>query len=143
MTSTQNSHTCLWCNAPVGSRYKYINKYCSKDCEIKYKWKFVTKPRIELGEVVDYKPLKRYLIEKFGEQCSECSQPPVWNNKPLTLHLDHIDGNSDDNHPSNLRLLCPHCHSQTDTFGSKGNGNRYKKVTKRNSYLQSYKAQLV
>ena len=41
--------------------------------------------------------------------------------------------------PRNLRTLCPNCHSQTETFGSKGQGSRYKKISKRNQYLQSYK----
>ena len=43
------------------------------------------------------------------------------------------------NFVNNLRLLCPNCHTQTDNFGSKGTGSRYKKHTKRNSYLREYK----
>ena len=143
VAGTRKTYECIWCSKPVLTRYKKINKYCSKECETNYKWKFTTKPRIENGEVVDYRPLKRYLIEIYGEQCSECGQLPIWNDKPLTLQLDHIDGNSDNNFPLNIRLLCPHCHSQTDTFGSKGMGNRYKKTSKRNIYLQEYKARLV
>jgi 5-methylcytosine-specific restriction endonuclease McrA len=83
--------------------------------------------------------LKKYLIEKFGEQCSECGQEGTWNNSPLVLQLDHIDGDSDNNFLKNLRLLCPNCHTQTENFGSKGQGSRYKKNTKRNLYLREYK----
>jgi hypothetical protein len=140
---TRKTYICLWCNNPVLSRYNRINKYCSKECENLYKWEHQTKPRIERGEVVDYRPLKKYLIEKFSEKCSCCGIDSTWNNMPLTLQLDHIDGDSDNNLPSNLRLLCPNCHSQTETFGSKGKGNRYRKDTKRNKYLQEYKARLV
>ena len=64
----------------------------------------------------------------------------MFGNKKLSLQLDHIDGDSDNNKLHNLRLLCPNCHSQTSTFGNAGKGNRYKKITKRNSYLREYKS---
>ena len=40
-------------------------------------------------------------------------------NKKLSLQIDHIDGNCENNKPDNLRLLCPNCHTQTDTWGIK------------------------
>ena len=40
-----------------------------------------------------------------------------WQGNPRTLHLDHINGIHNDNRFENLRLLCPNCHSQTDTYG--------------------------
>lgn len=49
-------------------------------------------------------------------QCALCDQPPEWNGKPLRLQLDHVNGDSTDNRPGNLWLLCPNCHSQTETF---------------------------
>ncbi len=81
------------------------------------------------------KTLKRYLARVRGHRCALCGAPPVHNERPLTLQLDHIDGNSDHNLPANLRLLCPNCHSQTETFTS-----RQKKATRRNRYLRRYKA---
>ena len=39
-----------------------------------------------------------------------------WNGQELKCHLDHIDGNKDNNEFENLRIICPNCHSQTDTF---------------------------
>lgn len=48
-------------------------------------------------------------------ECRECGISE-WNGKPLTLQLDHIDGDRTNNALDNLRLLCPNCHSQTETW---------------------------
>jgi RNA polymerase subunit RPABC4/transcription elongation factor Spt4 len=58
----------------------------------------------------------------FKNECILCGQGPEWKNKPLTLHLDHINGVHSDNRLENLRIICPHCDSQLDTYKSK---NRY------------------
>jgi hypothetical protein len=60
--------------------------------------------------------LKERLLDNV---CYICGQLPEWNGKPLSLHLDHINGISNDNRIENLRILCPHCHSQTDNFAGK------------------------
>ena len=58
----------------------------------------------------------RYLkIRPEPYMCDECGISE-WNTKPLTLELDHIDGDVSNNELSNLRLLCPNCHSQTSTY---------------------------
>lgn len=72
--------------------------------------------------------LKKRLL-KLGlleSKCSECQLSTNWNNKPLSLQLDHINGINNDNRLENLRMLCPNCHSQTDTYSGKGTkGNKY------------------
>ena len=52
------------------------------------------------------------------EKCEECGLVD-WNNKPITLELDHKNGDTSDNRLKNLRILCPNCHSQTETFRRK------------------------
>lgn len=50
------------------------------------------------------------------ELCEGCGIGPEWQSHPLTLEVDHISGDWSDNRPDNLRLLCPNCHSVTDTY---------------------------
>ena len=88
---------------------------------------------IENGEVLDPRWMKRYIEETIGNKCLHCGIGPEWNGKPITLQLDHIDGNNDDHRLENLRILCPNCHTQTDTWCA-----RNKKNTKRNKYKQEY-----
>lgn len=52
-------------------------------------------------------------------ECSICGLPPFWNNQPLVLTLDHINGKNKDNELSNLRWVCPNCDRQSDTYGMK------------------------
>jgi len=53
------------------------------------------------------------------DKCVECGIGNEYNGKPITLELDHINGDNLDNKLENLRILCPNCHSQTPTYKSK------------------------
>lgn len=64
----------------------------------------------------------RLVKEGLKEYKCECCGLTEWNGKPISLQLHHINGIHNDNRLSNLQLLCPNCHSQTDNFGTKGKG---------------------
>ena len=65
--------------------------------------------------------IKRKMIAAcyWKDECHLCGLQPVWNGFRLVMQVDHIDGDKTNNAQSNLRLLCPNCHTQTHTF-SKG-----------------------
>ena len=108
-------------------------KFCNNICQRDYQYKIETKFRVERGEVSHPKTLKRYLIKERTEKCEIC-ELTEWMNKPIVLALDHIDGNSDNNLPSNIRLICPNCHSQTPTFSGRNKTN-----SKRSDYRKRYR----
>lgn len=57
-------------------------------------------------------------LVKEGLKENECEKCGIdsWLSEPLSLHLDHINGDHRDNRIENLRFLCPNCHSQTPTY---------------------------
>lgn len=67
--------------------------------------------------------LRQRLIKEgiFADTCSRCSIIE-WQGEKLSLHLDHINGDNTDNQISNLRLLCPNCHSLTPTYCGRNKG---------------------
>ena len=65
--------------------------------------------------------LRRALIEFGRPYKCECGSDPIWKGKELRFQVDHINRNTLDDRPRNLRFLCPNCHSQTEGYnGSKG-----------------------
>lgn len=112
--------TCLYCNEVKQVGKNSQGRFCNNTCQNEYQWLSV-KEQISNGNVkgVGKDRLRRYLTETKGYCCSKCSQGSMWNGELLTLDMDHINGDRANNHPDNLRFLCPNCHTQTATWGKK------------------------
>ncbi len=120
----------------VGGNYKTLQRYLSlyeistDHFEANYDRmvKLNKKAAIPLQEILEGKhpqygtfKLKSRLLKAgtLKNICDGCGQGGCWNNKHLKMQLDHIDGNSANHKLENLRMLCPNCHSQTDTYAGK------------------------
>jgi|CXWL01.1.fsa_nt_gi hypothetical protein len=125
---------CIVCNEPTKTKNSYV-KCCSRTChQINLRNEYIKRWKcgLESGLTGKVKSVSRfirtYLFEINNNSCQKCG----WNkrnnktNKP-PLQIHHKDGMFLNNKPDNLELLCPNCHSLTETFGGlnkSGHGRR-------------------
>jgi hypothetical protein len=108
---------CVKCLKDIVVSKKVHKKTCS-DCKPKQKINQKQKCEDILNGKIQGK-IKRELLFKFGfkEQKCEICNIIDWQNQKLTFHVHHVDGNYLNNQLSNLQILCPNCHSQTENWG--------------------------
>lgn len=78
---------------------------------------------VKNSSYVNISSLKKRLINEniLEYKCAICGNTGEWMGNPLSLQLDHINGNNTDHRIENLRFLCPNCHAQTETYAGKNN----------------------
>lgn len=121
---------CLQCGKPT-----YNIKFCSMKCSTEYNWN-IRKQKIENNEVkFNIRAYRKYFIEKYGHTCKLCGITE-WQGQPVPLVMDHIDGNSDNNDLSNLRMICHNCDALLPTFAgrNKNSARKYRRDMYRRKY---------
>lgn len=128
---------CKFCEKEISNR----NVFCNNTCQREHQYRETIKEWLNGGNIMNDGAMKisnnirRYLFELHNSKCQECD----WNKinphtNKVPLEVEHTDGDSQNNKFENLKLLCPNCHSLTETY--KNIGSRKSTRTKRNKPLK-------
>lgn len=132
----QEAKVCAVCGIAIGKHS--ATGFCSKHLT-EHKQQLKLQHWLETGDIgmaVDTTIrgiFRDYILEQQNHCCAICGTSDTWNNKPLTFVLDHINGDAAYSARENLRLICPNCDSQLDTFKSK---NKNSARTQRKEFLR-------
>lgn len=95
-----------------------LNNSPTKKQKSKDTWDRKTNQKYLNGEKLHIQTLRKIVLKKAEYRCELCNLSD-WLGAPITLEVHHIDGVNNNNETSNLQVLCPNCHSQTDNFRAK------------------------
>ena len=133
---------CLNCGKELEGTKKSKNIFCDNKCQNEYiykkyikNWKDGKENGLK-GEYSTSSHIKRYLLEKYNNKCEKCGWGEM--NKftdTIPLEIHHIDGDYTNNKEENLQLLCPNCHSLTETYKSH---NKKGRQERRKYYKNKY-----
>lgn len=135
---------CLYCGNIVTNKH---SKFCSRKCSGEYRrenyYKDYLKNQDKFYGAVSMAFAKPSILKEQNYKCAVCKGENFHNKKPLVFVLDHINGRANDNRRENLRLICPNCDSQLDTFKSKNKASDrdYRYATKRSGSLEMMSAE--
>lgn len=126
MKLKERKYNCLNCEKDIPFKgYTYNHKYCDNKCQAEHRQKVCLERDKKLfleGADLKRPNQRKVLTELRGYKC-ECCGISDWQGKSIVLQVDHINGDPYNNNPDNLRLICPNCHSQTETFAGANRGN--------------------
>ena len=123
-----------------GSEERRRSTYCSQTCvaadkrDVKIKEWLSGNHNGMRGKTQTAVWIKKYLRDSRGDKCEKCGwdeKHPITKNVPV--ELSHKDGNYLNNKIENLELICPNCHSLTDSYRSLniGKGRPYDRSNKK------------
>lgn len=122
-SSKKNNCLCKQCLKSLRGRSG--KSFCGHQCRALY----ITTKRFKEGKAGP-RAIRTYLLKTRVHACEICNTQH-WMNQPVPLEVDHIDGNHQNNHEENLRLICPNCHALTPTYKGRNYGNGRSRRLKR------------
>lgn len=126
MSKKSKIYQCLSCGTHIPFRgYTFTHKYCNNQCQANHRASRCLERDTEMfleGKSLRRPSQRKVLVSLRGYKCEVCGISD-WNGKKLVLQVDHINGDPYNHNADNLRLICPNCHSQTDTFAGANRGN--------------------
>ena len=124
---------CMTCNKEISFTKNNIKKFCSKECSFQFQRNKTIKswennPSSATTTQGLSGRIRLHLIELAQNKCSLCGWSKINETTGrCPLEIDHVDGDCYNNDPSNLRVLCPNCHSLTPTYKALNKNSKRKR----------------